>query len=257
MCYTGNNKQSFSDDAKGVVLVKKVEDRKIKIVALAICLAGTICASMLMYGFYHGRTVDKICTLIEDRKTDQAIRAINGIWSIDGERTYGGTMLQTACRMGNVEVIRHLLEKGANPHREKGWMTPLECYCANNFGGDDMEAVKLLVEYGADPAVFASSPSTFLLAWQFSWRAYDRKKVVSQEILFLLEHGAPMVFEGRSLLHVAARTDEEELFEVLLDTEEGRKCLSMKDKDGYTPWDIAVQNGSTEVQALILTAEQE
>lgn len=68
----------------------------------------------------------------------------------DGERRPGTTPLAMACRCRNLNLVKLLLEHGANPNinttRRPG-STPLALACQSG----DLSLSKLLLEYGADP----------------------------------------------------------------------------------------------------------
>jgi ankyrin repeat protein len=62
----------------------------------------------------------------------------------------GQTDLHSAARDGDVERVKKLLEKGANPNvQDEAGLTPL--HWAADVGSVDM--VKFLLEHGADPNV--------------------------------------------------------------------------------------------------------
>jgi ankyrin repeat protein len=53
------------------------------------------------------------------------------------------------------------------------------------------------------------------------------------------------------LFHYAAQYDNEELAMALLQTAEGAKQLGELNKDGKTPYDLALANGSAKIQRLV------
>jgi len=75
--------------------------------------------------------------------------------------------------------------------------------------------------------------------------------------LLLLQNGAPLGCGNTSILHLAAKSDMSDLFYVLVHTTEGIGFLTMKDQEGNTPWDVAMQYGAVSVQKVIRDLEVE
>lgn len=83
--------------------------------------------------------------------------------------------LQSACESGDVEIVRYLLNKGAEPNRTTSGGTAL----FSATGSGSLEVVKLLLEAGADPNIQDCD------GWTCLWRV-DSLPMAE----LLLRHGA-------------------------------------------------------------------
>ncbi|KAF4344014.1 ankyrin 1 [Fusarium beomiforme] len=67
---------------------------------------------------------------------------------VDVTGYYYGSSMQAAARTGQIEIIKALLDKGANPNVIQGrWHTPLRASIVTG----SFEVVKLMLQHGADP----------------------------------------------------------------------------------------------------------
>ncbi|RYP68260.1 hypothetical protein DL771_006762 [Monosporascus sp. 5C6A] len=162
----------------------------------------------------------------------------------DAKSTEGRMALGTSCERGNVEVVKLLLENGADLTitKKDGW-TPLHAASVNGH----VEVVKLLLEKGADVTTADNNGNTPLLAAS----ATGRVEVVK----LLLENGADATIasnNGWTPLNSASDNGHVEVVKLLL---ENGADVSIADSDGWTPLGLASGSGHVEVVKLLLENE--
>ena len=152
----------------------------------------------------------------------------------------GDTPLHVAARKGSVDVVELLLKHGADPNilDKYGW-TPLH----NAAREGHVEVVKLLLEHGADPNIQDEYGDTPLHDAVFKGHV--------NVVELLLKHGADPNIQnkyGWTPLHAAASEGRVEVVKLLL--EHGANP-TVKDKYGNTPLDLAREEGYDGVVSLI------
>jgi ankyrin repeat protein len=157
-------------------------------------------------------------------------------------RAFGeSTALHEASRRGHIEVVRILLELGADPTaQDKDGETPL--HSASRMG--KVEAIRVLLELGADPTAQDKYGETPLHS------ASRMGKV--EAIRVLLELGADPTAQdknGETPLHSASLMGEVEAIRVLLEL---GADPTAQDKDGMTPLHSASQMGKVEAIRMLL-----
>jgi ankyrin repeat protein len=211
-----------------------------------------------------------ICTHGED------VNALSG---------YHGTPLRAASYKGHIDVVRVLLDHGANVNTIDKKKTPL----TSAYGGRHLEIMRLLLEHGADvdawddfddPVLNGASQngqaevvhlllqhnadvnSRGSLGWTPLQGAsfFGQTKVVQ----LLLDHGADIDalsschyrWHPLGPLHIAIRRNFLEVVQLLL--EHGADVNSQDDED-RTPYQVAESVGLTEIAQLLLehSAEKE
>jgi outer membrane protein TolC len=151
------------------------------------------------------------------------------------------TPLHAATYRGNYEIVRMLLEKGAdiNAATSSG-MSPL--YIAANEGS--LEIVKLLVEKGADVNLCGGTVMRSPLQ-----RAAGKGH--TEIVKVLVQNGAKIDFKsstGWTALHSAAESGYKEIVLILLD--QGAN-VNEKNNMGMTPLDLALDANQEEVSILL------
>jgi hypothetical protein len=141
-----------------------------------------------------------------------------------------------AVRGGSVEVLRHVLEKGAGPEG---------LYSAMG----SPEAIRLLHQHGADLEQVAHDETPLLHALK------NRAFAATRTLLALGADPNHADSKGATPLHYAVRQYEDrEVIELLLAHGASREARSKK---GATPLDLAVRMGRRDVVALLGGAEVE
>jgi len=153
----------------------------------------------------------------------------------------GCTPLLRATMGGDSEVVRALLNKGANPNINDMGLTPFLVAAgvgAGNRGGTglaaqysaggpvNMELMELLLQHGADVNAQVSGTRTYSMR-------------VSR---------APSANEGKTALHMAAETGKTDLVRYLL--QKGANT-EITDADGKKPFDLMAVDGPAEIRSLL------
>jgi len=158
--------------------------------------------------------------------------------NVDAKTKFDISALHLASRMGHVEVVKLLIQKGANPSVAMGphLINPLAVAVIN----DKYEVAQQLLNAGA-----ASSTA-------LSFACYRGD---SRFIRLLLEHGADPVFEqSRTALHLAVISGSIEAVRILLDERWKLDPNAQNTEDGATPLIHAAESGSADVAYLLLQA---
>jgi len=160
---------------------------------------------------------------------------------IDPLMNTGCTPLLRATMGGDSEVVRALLDKGANPNINDMGLTPFLVAAgvgAGNRGGTglaaqysaggpvNMELMELLLQHGADVNAQVSGTRTYSMR-------------VSR---------APSANEGKTALHMAAETGKTDLVRYLL--QKGGNT-EITDADGKKPFDLMAVDGPAEIRSLL------
>jgi ankyrin repeat protein len=216
-----------------------------------------ICAIILLFVSYQTSIIDDACAAIRSGDVEQAKIHAEKALDINAIGSDDSTMLMTACQSGNYDMIRYLLSKGADVnHSPKGSLTPIELFCI--YGYESGEAsLQLLLDANVKQHNYTIKPAVFYLAENFYWMTDEQKKIATEEAILMLQYGAPLSHENTSILHLAAKSDMEDLFYTVVHTTEGLSLLRIKDYDGNTPWDVAVKSGAIKVQRVIRNLENE
>lgn len=234
--------------------MRKIELGKEFFISAFIALLCSIC---LLLNFYQEDKVDAACEVIVNGDVDSLGIYLDEIWNINSLNSDGKTMLMVACENGNIDAMECLLNKGANANASpNGALTPLELYCRDSYEIGE-KGILLLLDAGARQSIYTVKPAIFYLAENYYWMNSEQKRIATEETIWLLQHGAPLGYGKTSLLHLAARGNMSELFYTVVHTTQGLNMMSMKDENGMTPWDVAIDAGAVAVQQVIRNLEKE
>jgi len=165
------------------------------------------------------------------------------------------TPLHVASRCGNAKVARLLLEHGASIHvRNKEGQTPqrpLLAMWSNKLLDDDIDAVRIVLESGADVDSVDDGHSALLHG-----ASYSRSVKVAR---LLLDHGANINVrngKGQTPLHIASGRDADEIredsFDVISFLVERGADVHALDDNHLTPLHFASQRGNDKAARLLL-----
>lgn len=236
--------------------------KKIVLLAVLIFLL-TITINSGYLPFLHGTTA-KLCEAIAEKNNKEAILIAEKTSDlnrpstivpqlttlVEGEVT---TPLVKACETGNAEMILWLLDHGARTdYAPVEMLYPLEAFCDHGSRAG-IDALKALLDHGADPELYKNRPPVFRLAQTLrhgDWQTWPERVDM---ILLLLDNGAAWQdpTDGYTLLHYAAMQENAAFLKALLERNESVQYLDRKNDEGKTPLDIAVENQNTECASLL------
>ena len=166
------------------------------------------------------------------------------------------TLLMVACEKGSADMIDWALVNGADPnYAPRGAMSPIELYCSFGFRAGTKPLARL-IKAGANVKQYVYTPPIFRLAEKLLYMTPEERDIAFQEMLLLYHAGDKIAYNGTTLFHYVAQFDNAELAEALLMTAAGVKQLLEKDPNGQTPYDLALANGSADVQRLLRKFEE-
>ena len=193
--------------------------------------------------------VKELSDLVFDKNLEGIKEIIKKGADVNGLDEIGNTALCSAAFGGDLEIVRALLEAGADPNlapepepNEDESNTPL--WFANSA-----DITKLLIDAGADINFQSSSGDTILIMTARRWGALKKMKV-------LLENGADISIknnEGKTALMCAAK-DKDNLKKVKLLIKFGAD-INAKDNNGNTAITLAKEAGNTEIIKLLTEAD--
>jgi uncharacterized protein len=160
---------------------------------------------------------------------------------VNGFDEIGGTPLCLATTKNNLEIVRLLLEAGANPNlADDCGRLPLDS------GSSDITA--LLIEAGADVDTQNIDGRTDLMVTAGGWGRLQKMKV-------LLEAGANINVRDKNgktaLMYAVKERSNEEKITLLI---EAGADLDIQDNDGNTALSLAKETGHTEIVQLLIDA---
>ncbi len=148
---------------------------------------------------------------------------------IDTADSAGKSLLFTACNKGNVELVKLLLSKGAEPGAADGEHVPLVRACLRA----NLEIVKLLIDHGADinERRKRSGKTSLLGTVHNPDHAEERKKIAELLLAKSPELVKIPTVHGLYPLHWSSDSEKKSLMLYLL--EKGAD-IDARDKNGYT-----------------------
>jgi ankyrin repeat protein len=162
---------------------------------------------------------------------------------VDAESGYYGTPLRAASSRGHIDVVRVLLDQGANVNTIDKRKTPL--YSA--YRSQQLEIMRLLLEHGADADVWNDS-NEFIL--------HSASRLEDAEVVhLLLRHNADVNSRGFldwTPLQSATSSGHMKVIQLLLDHGADVNALSRGFNPPVPPLHIAISERSLEVVQLLL-----
>lgn len=156
--------------------------------------------------------------------------------------------LVVACKNGDYEMVKLLLEKGADPNKylEENW-SAVEATCLNG-NKDRFRILKLLLEYGADVNLHSSDTSALFYELQnLIYKdniAPDEKMIFEETIMLLLENGAKIIDgKGDTIIHYLAFANEISMLKKIVP--EYSTLINSSNIQGETPLIWAVEGEAT------------
>jgi len=156
---------------------------------------------------------------------------------INTKNDFGLTPFELAVVGNNCGVVEYFLQLGQNPNLERGGGTPLMSAAANG----NLELLKLLLKYGADPDLPGDGKATALMS------ATGHTEIFK----ILVSHGANIRAKdnyGRTVLIWAALHGTEEVVTLLCKMGADPE---IKDKGGNTALTEAKNNGRSRIAELL------
>ena len=131
-----------------------------------------------------GAVIDLLIDAILGSRIAQVAALVARGAPVDSNSPYGSTPLYEAAIQGEAEIVRILLDAGADPNKESAGKSEGTPLCAAASWGHS-EVVRLLLQYGADPNLIERTDEVAMTALTWA-RRNDHDEVVR----LLLEAGA-------------------------------------------------------------------
>lgn len=235
-------------------LIDKLVQDKMFMIPL---LLATIFSVLALFLTCNEINIDKACIAMEKQDTEKAKEYIEKVNFIDEYGKKDETLLMAACRLGDIEMMKYLIDKGADVNATiPGRLTPLETYCRYSVESGK-EGLDLLLQNGADQAKYQLKPPIFHLADSYTNKDTEKQNKINEMTMLLLEYKADLVFDGKTILHEITRNNVNSLFAQIARTKEGTALMNETNKDGLTPYELAVKCGAIEIQREIRKIEAE
>lgn len=223
----------------------------------------------LLIGCSQNNENTKINALIVSGENEEAIQMINNGYDINQAQNSvaasilsqneinEGSLLYTACKAKNYEMVKYLLMNGADPNYA-GYIQeyPFEIFLSNSYVDED--AFNLFIEKGADLEKHMVKPPIIALMSHYPRVNVDKQEIIEREVKTLISHGVSWRNEtldeqygGYSILHFVAATNRTDFMCELLSYDEAAQYIDSRTNTGETPYDIAKQNGQSEMCAVL------
>ncbi|XP_054843757.1 ankyrin repeat, SAM and basic leucine zipper domain-containing protein 1 [Eublepharis macularius] len=173
---------------------------------------------------------------------------LNSGVSVESTFKFGWTPLMYAASVVNVELMRILLDRGANASFDKDQYTVLMAACTARASEEQiLRGVELLLSRNANPNAACRKKNTALM--------YAAREGHPQVVTLLVAHGSQVNVQdenGYTALTWAARQGHKKVVFKLLELGADK---SIQTKDGQTPGEVAKNNRHSELFSLLsLTA---
>ena len=210
----------------------------------------------------------QLCDLIYQGNTKEAIEKINRTKNVNcytaplwSRRFYNAVEtdidlpLVAACEMGNYEVVKALLNKGADPNMylESGW-SPIEVLFVRNHK-NRIDIAKELIAHGVDVDGYGSHESALFVELQRLLHSQnlseDDLAIITESISLLIEEGASLAdSRSNSIMHYLAASGDVVLLERLAVAH--ANLINQANTKGETPLMWAASHNSAEGVAYLL-----
>ena len=188
---------------------------------------------------------------------------------VNADSGYHGTPLRAASNKGHIDVVRVLLDHGANVNTIDKKNTPLR----SAFDGGHLEIMRLLLEHGADVDVWDDSDLLLNRASKkgraevvhlllqhnadvnsrgyTNWTPLQGASFFGQTkvVQLLLDRGSAIDTPSNHPLHLAITGNYFEIVQLLL---EHGADVNIRDESDRTPYQVAESWGLTEIARLLL-----
>ena len=244
--------------------MNKLSIRKVLEVTLAVLLV--VCIALLTYYFVNCYQSKKLVEAIRQKDipkieyiVEKYPHCVNTFPSVSSHwwRAVMGIVaefpLEAACRAGNAETVRCLVEHGVNVNTDKG-VTPLNRTLAIKPEGWH-DTFYYLIDHGADLSYVTYYGTTAVEdAVRYKYCKHDVDiDEVCDVVRYLLKHGAPNKNDVMDALRRCAEQDSRSIpvMEILM--EEGRIAVNDTDWSCVTPLMVAAAYGDVETVEYLLS----
>jgi uncharacterized protein len=131
-----------------------------------------------------GAVIDSLIDATLASRTEEVAALLARGTPADGLGRYGSTPLYVAAVQGETEIVRILLDAGADPNKESAGESEGTPLCAAASWGH-AEVVRLMLQYGADPNLMERTGEVAMTALGWARRNHH-----DEVVRLLLENGA-------------------------------------------------------------------
>ncbi|MCR3759765.1 ankyrin repeat domain-containing protein [Clostridium felsineum] len=224
-----------------------------------------------MYNYNYGYS-EKLIKAIEENNENKVKDILNSPGNINSLPTIDTIItrdfindppITEACRVGNINIIKMLLEHGASvkvKNPKLSW-NPLPIACTV-YNPNTVEIIDLLIKYGADVNERDSENNTpLLMSVDGGYKDENGKKDIKQEevmykaFIDLVEKGADIYaedFQKRNSLLIASSSDNTLVVKYLIN--ERKFDMNKRDDYGKTALMLAIEGGSSETAEFLINA---
>lgn len=200
---------------------------------------------------YHvePETRGRLLQLAVEAERPNATRLIQNGHGAPLESTHCEELLRTAAELGQLEIVRGLLEHqrlDVDAANEDTGMTALH----NSAQTDQLEIIQILMDHGADSIRFDSQGRNAL------HHSLQGRGLRSLEFFLHRDADTSLLdMQGMSVWHLAAQNGNVQALSILLGRpEDSASAIDLKTKDGRTPLLCALASNSKKAVSLLIDA---